>query len=205
MKTLITLLYLTIASIAYSQENHHPDIKFQRSLNKLNSYVEKLGITDKNAIIIRCVVTNPWILGNASESYLVILSDGRMFKYAGKDVAASENFDFEWQIKNEEITDEAEKKKFVTLVEKTNEIKQEKLNLTQKTISVEGDITTEESFWVSDANTYILEIYKNELNSRFDSYAPEQYIERQYNGYEMRQKFLDIVNGFYFEEELFGK
>jgi hypothetical protein len=204
MKSCLAFLCLLFVSITYAQEKF-PAINFENSEDEVNPYLEKLGITDENAIIVRYRVTNAWMM-EKRESYLVFLPDGRMFKYAGRDMLKNGPFQYEWVIKKIEITDRSDKKRFYKLVKKLKEIDKGQLNLMVKDVPVkEKNMMGQEAMSISDANDYILEIHKGNLKSVYNSYAPEEYIELKYNGFKMRQKFMDIIKEFDFQKELFDK
>jgi len=206
MKSYIVFIVFIVTSIIIAQENQ-PIIKFDISENAINPYLKKLGIVDEKSIIVRYWVTNAWVTGNAPENYLVLLPNGSMFKYAGMDIVKDKYFNSEWTIRKIEVTDANEKDKYLKLINKIGEIDKGQLNLTVKDIPVtQGDTSAEQqSMSISDANDFTLEIYKEYLKLTLKSYAPEEYIEEQFNGFRMRQKFLDILREFDFQSELFGK
>ncbi|QEE50207.1 hypothetical protein FUA48_11645 [Flavobacterium alkalisoli] len=191
MKIQLTLFFLLLCSFLQAQDIPGVEpFEFQKSQLRQNPYIEELGLDDKNALIIKTQAYSPWSLGKSS-SYLVVLTNVKMFKYYRYiHTAYSEDV-----LKSSEITDAAEKTKLLKLINATTQIKSGMLNITKK--------DTGEELVIFDAGTCSIEIHQGELMSVLESYAPHEAIEYGYPGAEERQKLLDAANGFNFYDDLF--
>ncbi|WP_417353066.1 hypothetical protein [Flavobacterium alkalisoli] len=186
MKKLITLPILLLflcCGTSKNIEQDTPDSDFKEVTVNVNPYIEKLGLEDKDALVIamsestvRCMCTE--------NNFLVMLSDGRMFKYATTDE------DYKG-LKSMEVTDAAEKERLAKTVNSINDIDTDTFKNPPARVLV------------SDRSSYNLEIYKGTTCQTFNVYAPEMYIVKKLPRYKERKKLVKVLKALDFYNELF--
>jgi len=197
MKNPILLLLLPVCAVFYGQEHDIPKMNFFEREN--NRYIELLGITDRNAII---ATTQVWPYGEKFRNFLVILPDGKVYKYAfinGKDLSKTDN---KPEIRNTEIVGE-ERLHFIELLKKINTMRIFKANDLEafkywQTIEKKPNTTV-----VLDGRSYSISIYKNRDKATYFTSNPESYIAAKRDGYKLKEEFLAIFKEFDFGERLF--
>lgn len=188
-----------LCSVFYGQNIDIPKMKFYDEEKKINPYVEILGLTDKNALIIA-----PQILPYSDKirSFLVILNNGRMFKYAIK--YHEYNIDSKPEIRNKEVVGD-EKLYFFNLLKKINSLKLFKANDTEVySYWQELDKSDKNRIVVLDGSTYCFNILQKRNVARYSVSNPDSYIALKRPGYILKEQFLILFKEFDFTEELFG-
>lgn len=188
MKKLIALplLFLVLScgtSKNLNKETETYPTQYKEVTVSVNPYLEKLGIEDKNAVVIVMSKSSMRYFGSQN-SFLVMLSDGRMFKYATSDKDYT-------KLKSIEVTDASEKRRLTKTVNSINDIDTD----TFKNPPARAYIT--------DCTGYDLEIYNGTTGQFFDVYAPEAYIEDKLPRYKERRKLLKVLETLDFYNELF--
>lgn len=193
MKIYAAVFIFFISSLLYGQNNGLPKIKFYEQSNTINPYVKMLGLDDKDAIIVA-----PRIYNKQQEirSFLVLLSDGKIYKYAVWQI------DNNPEIRSKEVADD-QKQYFLHLIKKMNSLR----------IFKNNDIEAY-SYWkelqknekgmtvVLDGQYYSFEIFKGRDVASYGDYSPQSYISSKRPGYELKKEFLSIFEAFDFVDEL---
>lgn len=164
-----------------------PAPEFNEVTVNVNPYIEKLGLEDKGAVVVVMSKSTSRYFGKENSflvMLLVMLSDGRMFKYATTD----KNYE---KLKRMEVTDKAEKENLTKTVNSINNIDTDTFKNPSARVMV------------SDCAGYDLEIYKGTTGQIFDVYAPEMYIEQKLPRYKERKKLVKVIEVLDFYNELF--
>jgi hypothetical protein len=192
MKIYAAIFIIFISSLLYGQNENLPKIKFYQQSNAINPYVKMLGLTDKNAIIVA-----PYIISQEqSRSFLVILSDGRMYKFATKQI------DDSIEVRSEEVAAD-QKSYFLELIRKMNSLRIFKTNDIEA-YNYWKELQKKEKgmIVVVDGPYYSFEIFKRRDIASYGDYAPKSYIKSKRPGYELKKEFISIFEAFDFMDEL---
>lgn len=199
MKNCLQLFLFFLCSVFYGQNIDIPKMKFYDKEKKINPYLEILELTDKNALIIA-----PQILPNGDKikSFLVLLDNGRMFKYAIMD--HEYNIDSNPEIRNKEVVGD-EKLYFFNLLKKINSLKLFKsYDIEAYSYWQELDKRDKNRIVVLDGSTYCLDVLQKRNVARYSVSNPDSYIDLKRPGYKLKEQFLILFKEFDFKEELFG-
>lgn len=186
MKKLITLPLLFLVLSCGTSKNLNKETypsQYKEVTVSVNPYLEKLGIEDKDAVVIVMSKSSMRYFGSQN-SFLVMLSDGRMFKYATSDKDYTE-------LKSIEVTDASEKRRITKTVNSINDIDTDTFKNPPARV------------YITDCAGYDLEIYNGTTGQIFDVYAPEAYIEDKLPRYKERSKLLKVLETLDFYNELF--
>lgn len=187
MKKLL-LLFIFISCNVFSQEFTLPEVKFHK--DTLNSYARLLNLKDSHALILKVGYTNYWY-GGTSSDFVVYNNDGTIEKYKTFLSFKAENTVKKIKVPKRKYV---YYKQFITecVTDNLFDIDTTKLNI--QTVTDENGIT--QSMTVHDATNISFELIKDNQYSKFESYAPELYIESKAIGYEEREKLVNLVNKF---------
>ena len=186
MKKLIALPILLLFLCCGTSKNIEQDTpapEYKEVTINVNPYIEKLGLQDMDAVVVVMSKSTSRYFGKEN-SFLVMLSDGRMFKYATRDKDYN-------QLKSIEVTDAAEKGRLTKTVNSINDIDTDTFK------------NPPANAMYLHSNGYDLEIYKGTTGQIFDVYAPEMYIEDKLPRYKERKKFVKVLKALDFYNELF--
>lgn len=181
MRPVYIIIALSIFSFCCGQGFRFHDIKHQSAYTGANPYLELLGITDTNALIIKATLNHE----NSSDegSYIAFRSNGEIHRYG------IFNINNEIVVKHISITNPVEKQSLHNTLQVVSSLDQSQLDI--KEIVYNGVST---SVYINDAGNYYLTIYKGDRLSHFQSEAPHEYIDAKVEGYEMRALFLQLFN-----------
>jgi hypothetical protein len=166
-----------------------PKINFQKTEGSTNPYIELLGLSDKNAIVVRASGNSP--VENKSGGYIVLYTNGDMYRY---DITL---LNLQTLITHMPLKG-AEKTKSLNLIKQITSLDASKLNIGLLIEYPNGNKTLK----IQDGANYAIEIFKGNQYSIYESYSPQDYIEWKAEGYEERQKFLDLFIKFGYNESV---
>lgn len=200
MKSYLLLLLSLFCAVLYGQKSDIPKLKFYDKADNTNEYYALLGLMDKNAIIV-----TPQILPyrNKIQSFLVILTDGSVHKYAMKALDNTSQKKSKPDIRNKEITGE-ERLCFFSLLNKINMLRMFKSNdIEAYNYWKDLNKNSPDSVVVLDGRTYDIRIFKNWNTTVYSTSNPHYYIKAERPGYKLKQEFLTIFEALDFGNELF--
>jgi len=186
----LPLLFLLFCCKAVQQPSVALNPVHFNKFNDNQSLYQKLGINDPDALIVSVLIYSSWSWGK-STSYLAVLSDGRMFKYHHH----VHSLQYEDELRSAEITDVAEKEKFIKLINATADINPDKLDIQ---VNEKG-----KKMLIYDAAQYEIKLRRGDNVLELNSYAPYDFIKYGAIGKEDRQKLIDFADEMYFYNDLF--
>jgi len=181
------LFFIFYTSMCFAQQSI-PVVNFQTQVKEYNPYINLLGLQDKDALIIRA--SENIETDTISGSYLVVLSNGEMYRYG---VYLP---DFKTHVRKIKVIN-ADKTKFVKLIDDANMLDASQLNLTR--ITTKND---KENISFTNYPNYNLELYEGKKSAKFYSLSAEGYINARADGYQMRERLVQLCKALDFSETI---
>jgi hypothetical protein len=160
-----------------------PNINFQQMPKEVNYRVKTLLDENTGALVISNKIISQ---SEVKESFVVLNPDGRVFFYM-----PGESLIF----RKREIIGNY-RLRIIYWVKQISNLNPSMLNIGSK----EKEISNKE-LSVNNTN-YVLEVYKDNSYSKFESCNPQAYIKEKAAGYEMQQKLLYIMQSFDFSKNI---
>ena len=193
MKNLFIVIVIFFSFEVNSQNSSIPNFDLKDSTELQNNYVKLLKLKDKNSLIINLSIYK----NNTKNSslFLVFNNNGKVLRY---DVFYPKNQNDKIIIEKRKTKKEDGERLWSLLNEsslnKTFEIDTTKLNITESE-NDEGKTKIIKNGNISGLE-YKIELIQNHRIKIFKTYEPLWFIKLKVNGYEERQKFLEIWNDY---------
>ena len=168
-------------------------IEFEDSLDVLSPVYYECKAKDTNAIIVLIRSSSYWFEG-LHKDYIVFnpngsikrverfipTNDSKRIKSKSTRIKGNLNQDY-WHFLD------------TCILSGLFDINQDNLNLTSRPSQTKG---RSEELVVHDGVSYSFAVFYGKRFLNYSTYAPEEYISRQYPGLESREKFLSVIQGF---------
>ena len=169
--------------VTFSQEYQIPEIDFHGETENQNVYVNLLKIKDPQALFLKIEHSDHakfivFLNNGKIRQFEVITSNGIGKKKIRQNRVKSKHYKFYWEFLYNSLNND----RFI--------IQKEELNKNDKSIGNRQALTLE----VSDGTNYSLELTQDKKFLAYSTYEPEAYIKNKVNGFQERQKLMNLIS-----------
>jgi hypothetical protein len=172
----------------YSQIPIIPNLNYNNSGDSINSVIKLLKLEDKNSLVVKINRTPNTV--SYESKYIVYQNDGKILKFK----TIYKNID-NVTIKKIKVKKNTYRKYWDFLnanYSKINDLDVDSLNITTKPI----DSKNISKLIVFHESSKVLEFIRGSESIYFGSENAETFIKEKFPGYLMREKFMNVYNGF---------